>query len=909
MTVRLRRAIALLTVLGAVLALSLPATAQSQGYPRQVRLVVTAFKQDLSQAESYADFRQAVFDHFDTHVVPLLADERPNLVVYPERLDQLAALVGQRGQVARSRLREGETLTTARLWLYGPYAPQIGYYRGQYGGLTETQYLQLAMTDTIVRALVESFADLARHGGVHVVVGGALPEYRVATAAEATAVGDVEADGPAYVATSPAVAAQTLVLSPQGEIVATRPKLYLESRERSDGTTGEGLTAGGFRDLRVIDLPFVRLGIAAGSDALMPDVGARLEQQGAEILVQPLRHGRWGASQGSISLWPPDRFRRGTWIQVQRHPGLRAAGTAVLTGALGSEVRDGQPAISGPSSASQHGDSCLVGSGREPGWLAIGPWADVGLEGLDVCEPTSRPDLDEAANAQLYTREVGVPYYDGAVATDVLLSPRTTHPPVRQGSFTSGPPVDPEGIQLWPSLSVGSSGARLAWVRELEGARRVVSADGRDGVSWSEPVVVWPLATGSPHVFSQGPPAVAHARRQEHDTQPGLSVSSSLDAEVTFPILDGRDWDIYSSQHDEADESWGSRLRVDRGPSERFFGDRDDALRANAEVDLEALPDGSFAAVWSDLRWPFARPRVRIAIAPNGEAWEGRARVDGGPPDPDEETAVQPRGLEPGETRGQFSPSVVATGSGTLVVAWHEPTDQGGPAIRVARSTDGGMTFEPPRVVDGTGSASWRPDLAVAGDEVWLGWESATQDGGREVVVAVSDDAGATWGAAERIDRARPPGVTQQDVSVAADDLGAVLAFRDDRTGTAHLLAAAVDRIGGVFGPVRVDDAPLDRAVRAAAMDLREDGRLLVAWQEGQGAEDVVRTAVGALDRGPAGVSGSERAGDVLPATGGGALAGVALLAAAWVLRPRSDIGRRSRAKSTVTNRGSRTYY
>jgi len=866
---------------------SMPATAQPEPEGHELRLIATTFRVELSDSESYATFRQAVLDHLDRHVSPLLAHDKPNIIVYPERLDRLAMLIGMRGQAARDQLADGANLDSARIALYGPYAPQIAYYRAQFDGLSDARYLQLALTDTIARSVVETFGEVARQSGAYVVVGAAVPRYEQLTGASGV-LGDPEVGlDAAYVATEPDVASTTLVLGPDGAVVARRPKLFLDARETSGFVTGEGLVQGTFDDVQPVDLPFGPLGVLAGDDAFAPDLGDRLSQLGAAILVQPLSTSGWAQLPFRASLWPPDRFKRGTWLQAHRHPELRAAATSVLTGNLGSHAFDGQAAIAA-GGRDEEPPGCLAGSGDDvTGWAALGNWTSLDLSRTDLCAIEKREALVQMG--WTLAQGSGSPhegaYAHEAMAVDLAVPSHTARGPrVPDGGFSVSSPVGAGGTQLWPSVAARrGGGAWVAWADTGSGHPRVMTAPADDGDDWSEASAVWPIGihpTG--HSGDQGAPSiVVSAPRPE--AAPGLSVDSSTDAFVVFPRLDGRDHDIYIARHDSADDTWGSRARVDREVTS-FFGDDDDAARAHARPLLAVAPNGGLVAVWSDLRWPYVHPQIRVARAPTADGWETRTRADGGPADPDLESASQPLMPEPAETRGQVAPTAAFTHDGTLMVAWQELSPEGGSSIYVARSPDAGQSFDPPRRVDGTSNPSFRPALAASGGDVWLVWEDEVPGGGRRLVARRSPDDGQTWTDAFPLGPELPPGARQSRAAVAADDGRAIVVFEDDRAGDTDVLAVTIDADGAVSPASRVDDGPDGAHARAPDVAALPDGRVLVAWQDDRDGVDRVRTAVRAASSGSGSRDGAPELLPApspvpLPATGGGAA-----LAAASVL-------------------------
>lgn len=113
-------------------------------------------------------------------------------------------------------------------------------------------------------------------------------------------------------------------------------------------------------------------------------------------------------------------------------------------------------------------------------------------------------------------------------------------------------------------------------------------------------------------------------------------------------------------------------------------------------------------------------------------------------------------------------PALASNGKGTSVVVWTSTNDLTGGSrrdrdIHYSVSADNGLSWSAPRALNSNAPRDWgddgNPDVAVDGSGRWVvAWESAdtlgnTKGGDRDILYAVSTDAGASWTAPEVVDR------------------------------------------------------------------------------------------------------------------------------------------------------------
>jgi predicted amidohydrolase len=788
----------------------------------RVRVHAVAWRHDVERVDSYDTFRAAVFDHARADIVPQLATDRPNLVTYPEDQGLMAYFIGARGVAARELLAGGAG-APAVASLAGPYAPQVAYYAAKYPGIDSPgQLLLLALTDTSVRAIVEVFADLAIELGVYVTVSTNVADFERVTGPAAALLGDPEAATDyAYEATSAEVRNVNFFLSPEGELVDVHKKAYLVPLERTRDV-GLGMTGIEVDELRTVDLPFARVGTVISKDAWMPDVNERFDQLGATLLVQPEAFSTWAVPDGD--LWPPDKFQRSGWLMTQRHPALRANVTPMLTGNFGDVTFDGQPLVAVESPGGLP-DGCLMGQEPEPGWAAVGRWSTLADPFSELCGEQRRPELADRGERMLPGS--GDPlenaYAEDVVVADLDLSaPLPRHPRVPSGGFEALSPAPGDASQLAPHVAPTAGGALLTWVDYRRGRNQsVYAATSADGISWSEP-----------HLVSDRP-----VRDHDHFDNQFSPVSVQVGDGLVAAFIDFRveSWDVHRSISPDGGETWSANDRVD--DADRVDGTIRE--RGHASPALVATADGGVLAAWSDLRWPFVHPQVRVARSDDGGLTFGAAtRVDGGPVSGDDE---QLDGRSPGESEVQSAPALAVTGDGTIVVVWQDQAG-GTPHIRLARSADGGATFDTPVPLTG-GLPAFRPSVAADGETVWLAYEQRRSEGGTAVLLARSDDGGRTFATAQPVDPASGVGVTQRHATALALPAGAAVVYADDRAGDEDVLITWVGGDGRTTTQ-RVDDGSPGEEARAPTATLLAGGRVLVVWQDTRGGVEALRAAV-----------------------------------------------------------------
>jgi len=361
-----------------------------------IRVFAMHHKQCLGDAVSYASIYSA-FDHeLSLEVDPYRASGRPNLVVYNELTGLVLGTEGSRGANARNNAdqliaadqQSGQEGAAALLAVAANYGSEFSYYQAKFaesppsGYPDEISRLFTAITDTVVRSVLENGSRLAKAHHVYVVIGAPLPvqEHAGCTGAYAgwvacpgwhdstnpadrCALGDPDlAASPClvpsvYVADVPTIDNVELVFAPDGTLYDMQPKVNLTAAEESPFGWHEAspstIHAIPLYGADRAALPQVKLGIGISLDAFEHSIGANpcppdnsvndatgvddypqfmqcLDSKGVNVFLQPEFNSASQAcmswtdfSEGGCSpgSWQPVGWMHSSWCAVQcRNP-------------------------------------------------------------------------------------------------------------------------------------------------------------------------------------------------------------------------------------------------------------------------------------------------------------------------------------------------------------------------------------------------------------------------------------------------------------------------------------------------------------------------------------------------------------------------------------------------------------
>jgi uncharacterized repeat protein (TIGR02543 family) len=252
--------------------------------------------------------------------------------------------------------------------------------------------------------------------------------------------------------------------------------------------------------------------------------------------------------------------------------------------------------------------------------------------------------------------------------------------------------------------------------------------------------------------------------------------------------------------------------------------DADGNLAQAATPAVAFGPTGQIYVVWRDNR--DVTSTIYFAESENGGATIKPNRPVEGPPRAHD---------------AQTDPVVGVAPDGNIYVAWAE----GGTAIRVARSEDGGASFKPSeQQSDAADGTRGHPTIAVNGTGVYLAWAD-TRNGNPDIYATASSDGISFKKPDVRVDGDQES-FSQTGPSVAVDEAGtAYVAWTDTRAGMEDIYLAKTVETGFAFDagiPVQgAGGAPGTQF--QASLVVSPGGTVYVGWTDGSEARTRIRMA------------------------------------------------------------------
>ncbi|HET7275756.1 MAG TPA: sialidase family protein [Longimicrobiaceae bacterium] len=327
---------------------------------------------------------------------------------------------------------------------------------------------------------------------------------------------------------------------------------------------------------------------------------------------------------------------------------------------------------------------------------------------------------------------------------------------------------------------------------------------------------------------------------------------------------------VYMASSGAGDSAWSQPVRVNDIPG-------DAAPHEQAPAQIAVGPEGTLYILWqnrTDVEWlPYGGSDLRLSRSTDGgRTWSPAVSVnddaDGLPARHTfHDLAVAPDGtvyvswidarIRDHQRKEGWAATQTEAASGQHEHGGEEP----GTEIRVARSTDGGLTFGPSAILDSNSCPCCRTSISIGSDgEAYVAWRKIFPGGIRDIVVARA--------APRTVDFAAPvsvhqdgwvfPGCPHAGPSVAVDADGAVhvawYTGADDRLGLWYAVSRDNAQTFDAPIPLLTDDwVPPSQVKLDAAGD-----RVWIAWDDRR--TESPRWFL-ALDNGAGGLNMIERAG------------------------------------------------
>jgi len=746
-----------------------------------------------SEMKDYAAFCKAWDDVVRTEVLPCLAGDKPNLLVFPENASLAGAFIGSRGAVGRAAT---ETVP-GFLSLFVSYTQPIAFYTERFPEASLGQSLILGLTDTLHRAF-ETFPAIAERYGVYVAVSADFPPAERSedpTAIDLLADPDLGAVSSVYVATEGTGYNWGLYFGPDGQEIDRVAKSYLVPAEEDV----LDLSYGPLTRMRPVDLPFARSGMVISKDAWMPGLLHRLDALGASLMLQPEAFSGWAVEEYEGD-WLPDIVRQSAWAHTQRHGSFRHTVTPCIKGNLLDLVFDCQSHVTSSSTPDDE-LSAFIGQNPYPGLLAVEPWVidDPGPPmSLDERRavlrdrgermlPGSGDPLEDAYAGQVIAADLSLPSDGRARATG----------DGQAGAF--GPSIlvaDPRTVgshQRFPALAGDSASALVAWMEGAPGAETVRAFVADEGDAFAELNV--PGAAG---LVQRLPRAALGAGKMALVWEEELADHTSR---------------IVAWTHDDA--SWNRVELTDPAAAEAW----------DPDVAIDPIT-GRFFVTWLDLR-AGGRPKPWIARSEDGKQWQ--------------ELQVDPGNAIVDNPRGDAAFVRVAARDGNVLVAFSDFREFSWD-VYLAASNDGAETFAaavrinpaandliPVSGGDPVEAERIHGDVALALDPSGspiVAW-TERQDRRYESRIRIWKD-----GESVRADDA-PAGIDAWRPALASNAAGEVLAvWQDLRDGTNRIRFAKTSGLRlETAASVIADDAAAGTHLYAPQI-ARSGEQTLIAWED-----------------------------------------------------------------------------
>jgi hypothetical protein len=269
----------------------------------------------------------------------------------------------------------------------------------------------VALTDTLVRVAVETYAEMADRYDVYLETGVNLAQdWRVVCVSKASfdsaspVPGGVRCDEEnpakvmqlrdpdeprdyAYESTTDRPSNMALVFDPDGRLISKQVKTYVTPSEVLGGLD---LVPGEITDaITPLRTPVGTLGFVTSKDAWMPDLVQKLDQGHVDLLIQPEwfindvlcdkncppAAGAGPPAPDTPGMFSPDTLLSSGYSAMLRHPSFDSLVVPSMTGNIFPFSSDAQQHIAVKPRRSSARGGHLVGQPAAPGLVEVAPWA------------------------------------------------------------------------------------------------------------------------------------------------------------------------------------------------------------------------------------------------------------------------------------------------------------------------------------------------------------------------------------------------------------------------------------------------------------------------------------------------------------------------------------------------------
>ncbi|HEU0032775.1 MAG TPA: exo-alpha-sialidase [Kofleriaceae bacterium] len=760
---------------------------------RRVRVFAVGHHLHVSEGATYASYERAFRQTVEAEVIPHLATDRPNVLVFPESVGFPAAFVGARGEVARDK----DSAFLAYVALQGAMPDAFAHYRelASAGGIGS--WILLAATDPTWRAFDTTFSSIARDLGVYVVASvDAGDVAAVDDPALAAILGDPERPTPdVFHVPDGKLFNQAVMYGPTGAPLGRMRKVYLTDPEHGElGITGhlpEHVT------LAADDV--VQVAALISRDAWMPDLQERAAAAGSELVLQHEAFSTWTVEEPGAP-WPADNLKRSGWAAVQKHPELRMTAAPMLVGNFFDIAFDGQSFIAVPGTPSM-ARRALLAQDPDTGWAAIAPWVvDAPAGSLE----TQRAALRTVGESLLPGGARDGQYREGTVWADLEIPADDGYPVVAVEDETSRA-IAPSGLGRQRSASpivLGDGSLAVAWEDTRFCTGQIVVARSDDGgATFTEPVRVAPWN-----------------RAQHH---PSLVALDDVLVVAWQEILDDGHGEIRVATSSDRGATWSHRVRVDREHT------------SDAWVPALAADGGTLYLAFVDSRGEAPNRRIYLTRSTDaGATWDAPLRLD-----PRERDTSNPDAT----LTNEWSPAIAARAEHVAVAYTHrerpDAVEQPSWDTHVIESVDGGHQWTAPRRLDLGGSPeriAADPAIALDATGSWQLAFSTVRGAKPDSDIALASTASTELGFAPEPRDAWWPSIA------ALPDGGVAVAWQDFRDGGNDIYLARA----GASTALRIDDAgTTDAQAWRPRIAAAADGSVYVVWEDSRSGHAELRVA------------------------------------------------------------------